>query len=84
MPDDERDSDRRHAEQRALHGRRHRARVGDVVAHIAAVVDARDHQVRLDLHDAVDRQVDRVGRRAVDGKMASIDRIDAQRAVEAQ
>jgi hypothetical protein len=40
-----REGDGRNAEQIAFHGRAHGARVNRVVAHVGAVVDARDHQI---------------------------------------
>ena len=64
---DLRHGDRRDAEQRALHGGADGAGVGDVVAEVRALVDAGHHQRRpLPRRMPLMRQVDAVGRRAVD------------------
>ena len=55
----------RHAKQIAFHGRTHGAGINGVVAHIGAVVDARDHQVWPVVQQARECDVHAVGRRAV-------------------
>ena len=63
---DLRERDRRNAEQVAFHRRGDGARVERVVAHVGAVVDAGDDQVGPVLEQPGERDVDAVGRRAVD------------------
>ncbi|OQB99423.1 MAG: hypothetical protein BWX79_03139 [Alphaproteobacteria bacterium ADurb.Bin100] len=64
-PLDLRERDCRDAEQVALHRRAHGAGVDGVVAHVGAVVDARDHQVGPVAQQAGQRDVHTIGRRAV-------------------
>ena len=80
----ERDRERGNAEQRSLHRRRYRARVGDVVAEIRALVDARDHQAWARRQDPGDREIHAVGRRAVDRELTGRDLLDPQRAMQRQ
>ena len=54
------------AEEITLHGRAHRAGVNRVVAHVGAVVDTRNHQVRPVTEQAGQRDVHTVRRRAID------------------
>ena len=64
--------DRAHAGERALHRRRHRARISDVLGEIGAAVDARQDEVgRRVLHHVGQRQHHRVGRRAGDREARS-------------
>ena len=81
------DGDARDAEHDALQRGRHRARVGDVVAQVGAVVDAGDDQVGLEALDQPERgEPDAVHRRAVAGvahrAVAEVDLGDPQRAAE--
>ena len=55
------------AAHESFHGRAHRAGVGNVIAHIVAVVDAGEHHVRLFGHNGIQRCPDAVGRSAVQG-----------------
>ena len=48
------------------------------------MVDPRDDEVGPHLHDAVDRQVDGVGGRPVDGEVAVVQLLDPQRPIETQ
>ena len=79
-----RDGDRPAAEHDALERRRDRARVGDVVAEVGAVVDAGDDQVGLEALDQPERgEAHAVDRRAVgrvaDRAVAEVDLLDPQR-----
>ncbi len=56
----------RYAKQITLHGRTHCARVNGVIAHIGAIVDARDHQVRLGLKQTCKCNMHAICRCAVD------------------
>ena len=62
-----RDRERRAVVDHRLHRRADRPRVGDVVAEVRAVVDARGDEVEAVLEVAEEGEADRVGRRAVDG-----------------
>ena len=64
-----------HAEQRAFERARHRPRIGHVVAEVVALVDAGHHEVWQSLEHLRDRNVDAVGRRA-------IDTVNADRAID--
>mmetsp|Transcript_83101 Transcript_83101/g.231204 ORF Transcript_83101/g.231204 Transcript_83101/m.231204 type:complete len:332 (-) Transcript_83101:616-1611(-) len=79
-----REGDRRDAEQIALGGRRDGARVQGVVAHVGAVVDARDHQVGPVAEQAGQCQVDTVRRRAADVAEAIRGTVDIERPVQRQ
>ena len=61
-----RDRERRAAVDDRLHGRADRPRVGDVVAEVRPVVDARRDEVEGVPEIAEERQADRIGRGAVD------------------
>src|SRR5207342_2434176 len=71
------------AEHDPLQRRRHRARVGDVVAEVGAVVDAGDDQVRAAADQAQLGEADAVDRGAVGGvaavAVAELDLLDAER-----
>ena len=81
---DLREGDRRHAEEKALHRGGHGARIQRVVAHVRALVDARHDQVGLVLQQAGQRDVNTVGRRAVDVAHAVGCRVHRQRPVQGQ
>jgi hypothetical protein len=77
--------DRRHAEHRRFHRRGDGARVDDVLAEIAAAVDAGEAERRLVvLEDVVDREQHAVGRRAVDREAAALRAADAQRRADGE
>jgi hypothetical protein len=61
----ERDRDRRNTEREPLHGGRDRARVEHVLAHVLAVIDAAEHEVRSLRHERFDRDHHAVRRRAI-------------------
>ncbi len=63
---DQREGDRRNAEQEALHRRGDGAGIDRVVAHVRAVVDAGDDQVRTLLQQPGDRHMDAIRGRAID------------------
>ena len=79
-----REGDRRNAEQEALHRRRDGARIERVLAHVGALVDSGDDEVRALLEQARQRQVDAVGRRSVDVAKAVRGGVDREAAVERQ
>ncbi len=83
---DQRNRDRRQAEEAAFDGRGHRAGIEHVVAEVGAVVDARDHHVVIDLafEQARDREVHAVRRGAVDEMAPGTVFGHAQRDVERQ
>ena len=66
-----RNGDRRQPQHDALERRRDRARVGDVVAEVGPVVDARDDQLGLEADQAERRKAHAVDRRAVGGEAAA-------------
>ena len=77
------DRNRGDAEDDPLERRRHRARVGDVVAEVGAVVDPGDDQVGPVADQAQLGEADAVDRRAVGGEaavaVAELDLLDGQR-----
>ena len=81
---DQRHRHRRQAEEAAFHRRRHGAGIDHVVAEIRGVVDARHHDVRLELQHAGQRQVHAVGRRAGDAAGVVVDALQPDRQVERQ
>ena len=77
--------ERRDVEQGRLHRRGDGARIGHVLAEVAAVIDPGEHEVdgaALD-HD-LEREQHAVGRRAVDREAAPRQPADAQRPVHGQ
>ena len=62
----QREGDGGHTQQVAFGGGCHRAGIDGVVAHVGAVVNARDHQVRRPVQQAGDGHVHAVGGRAID------------------
>ena len=78
----ERDRDRGLAEKATFGRRGDRSRIQDVVAEVRAVVDARNHHVRLERKQARDGQVHAVGRRALHEVHIGLGLPDAQRHLE--
>jgi hypothetical protein len=79
-----REGNRGNAEQIAFHGRAHGARVNRVVAHVGAVVDARDHQIGPVAKQAGQRDMHAVCRRAVHVAKAVIGLVHIQRCIQRQ
>ena len=79
---DQRDGNGRHAEQRALHRRRHGAGVRHVVAEIGAVVNARYDEHRALGQEAEHAEVHAIRRRAVHGVPALTPAMHAERPVQ--
>ena len=82
VPPHQRDRDRRQTEMAALERRRHSARVQHVVPEVPARVDARHHEVRVPIEKPGEREVDAVGRRALDHDEAVLARFRPKRNAE--
>jgi hypothetical protein len=81
---DERKGNRWNAEKIAFGGGRHGAGVQCVLAHVRAIVDARDDQVGTKIQQARQGNMDAVRRRAIDIVKAVGGLMDGQRPVERQ
>jgi hypothetical protein len=80
----QRHGNRRQAEETPFHGRGDGAGIDHVVAHVGEVVDAGDDDVRLLRHQAGQRQMHAVGRRAGHAPGVFVEPLGAQRLVEGQ
>jgi hypothetical protein len=80
----QRNGQRRNAEQETLGGGGDGARIDRVVAHVGADIDSRHHHVRQPVEHAGHRQMDAVGRRAIDVVEAVRRALQRQRAIERQ
>ena len=81
---DERHREPRHAQQHALEGGRHRARVRHVVTEVRAGVHARDDDPRPHRKEPEQREIHAVRRRAVHGEPPRPQLIRGERAMERQ
>ena len=80
----QRHADAGNAEQRAFERAGDGPRIGDVVAEVPSLVDAGDDEIGQAVEDVRDGDVDAVGRRAVDGEDAIVDRLEPQRPPQRQ
>ncbi|MNF51078.1 hypothetical protein D3C84_323900 [compost metagenome] len=80
----QREGERRQGQESSFQGCRHRAGIEHVVTQIGAQVNARYHQIRQLLQQAIEAQVDAIGRRAVEADEAVAQRAGVKRAVQGQ
>ena len=73
-----------HAQQMAFGSGRHGAGINRVVAHIGAVIDARDDNIRALIEQAGHRDVNAVGWRAIDIEKATVGLAHRKRAIKGQ